>query len=145
MCESYSAEHSSHTLPHTHTLTHPPTHTVVPESVVIGCQGSDVTGAKPSEIAVRLHFEAEHSNVLIVTAELLNGCLARVEVHRMTMCLVQDGIPHHPVSGRLQCSGCNSNYPVYMQFQDSVMISCVEVESIIILNSTSSNFHINLT
>ncbi len=64
---------------------------------MVGCPGSEATGATPSEIALRLHFEAEHSNVLIVTAELLNGCLAKVEVHRMSMCLVQDGLPHHPV------------------------------------------------
>ncbi len=84
--------------PHTLTLAHTHTLIVVPDSIVVGCQGSEVSGVTPTEIAFRLHFEAEHSNVLIVTAELLNGCLAKVEVHRMTMCLVQDGLPHHPVS-----------------------------------------------
>lgn len=80
-------------------------HLVVPDSVVVGCQGSEATGARPSEIALRLHFEAEHSNVLIVTAELLNGCLAQVEVHSMSMALILDGNPHHPVSG-VDCIQC---------------------------------------
>ena len=31
-------------------------------------------------MAFRLHFEAEHSNVLIVTVELLTGCLSPIEV-----------------------------------------------------------------
>lgn len=38
---------------------------------------------------MRLHFEAEHSNVLIVTAELLNGCLTTCEVLAMDMSLHQ--------------------------------------------------------
>lgn len=75
---------------------------VVPDSIVLGCHGSE-SGAKPSELALRLHFEAEHSNVLIVTVELLNGCLTQVEVHEMNVCLLFEGVPHHPVSDHTHC------------------------------------------
>lgn len=61
--------------------------TVVPDSVVVGCLGNSSANVKPGEIALRLHFEAEHSNVLIVTAELLNGCLTTCEVVAMDMSL----------------------------------------------------------
>jgi hypothetical protein len=57
---------------------------VVPNSVVVSCHG-----ARSGELALRLHFEAEHSNVLIVTAELLNGCLTTCEVAHMEMSLQQ--------------------------------------------------------
>ena len=57
-----------------------------------------VVSSPGGELALRLHFEAEHSNVLVVTAELLNGCLSRCEVHSMKMELLQDMYPHFPVS-----------------------------------------------
>lgn len=62
---------------------------VVPNSVVVGCLGNSKYNTKPGELALRLHFEAEHSNVLIVTAELLNGCLTTCEVLHMDMSLKQ--------------------------------------------------------
>lgn len=71
---------------------HPPhtrTHTVVPNSAVVGCLGNSKQNVKAGELALRLHFEAEHSNVLLVTAELLNGCLTTCEVMYMDMALHQ--------------------------------------------------------
>ncbi len=62
---------------------------VVPDSVVVGCSENKEYNTKPGELALRLHFEAEHSNVLIVTAELLNGCLTTCEVLAMDMTLHQ--------------------------------------------------------
>ena len=85
---------------------HVPLLTVVPDSIVLGCHGSE-SGAKPSELALRLHFEAEHSNVLIVTVELLSGCLTQVEVHEMNLCLLFEGVPHHPVSLCIHYVICN--------------------------------------
>lgn len=62
---------------------------VVPDSVVVGCRANESCNVKAGELALRLHFEAEHSNVLIVTAELLNGCLTTCEVLTMDMKLMQ--------------------------------------------------------
>ena len=62
----------------------------VPNAVVVSSPGG--------ELALRLHFEAEHSNVLVVTAELLNGCLSKCEVLTMKMELLQDMYPQFPVS-----------------------------------------------
>ena len=63
----------------------------MPDSVVVSCHSDAARGVKAGEVAFRLHFEAEHSNVLIVTAELLTGCLSPVEVISMNrMCLVTD-------------------------------------------------------
>ena len=64
--------------------------TGVPPSAVISCNDG--------QLAVRLHFEAEHTNVLVVTAELLNGCLASAEITAMTVEIVNPGIPEFPVS-----------------------------------------------
>ena len=64
-------------------------YSVVPDSVVVGCCVNSKANVKPGELALRLHFEAEHSNVLIVTAELLNGCLTACEVLAMEMSLHQ--------------------------------------------------------
>lgn len=64
--------------------------TAVPNAVVVSSPGG--------ELALRLHFEAEHSNVLVVTAELLNGCLSTCEVLAMKMELLQDMYPQFPVS-----------------------------------------------
>lgn len=70
---------------------HPPSpSTAVPNAVVVSSPGG--------ELALRLHFEAEHSNVLVVTAELLNGCLSKCEVLTMKMELLQDMYPQFPVS-----------------------------------------------
>lgn len=49
-----------------------------------------VVASPRGELALRLHFEAEHSNVLVVTAELLNGCLGHTEVLTMSMELLPD-------------------------------------------------------
>lgn len=57
-----------------------------------------VVSSPGGELALRLHFEAEHSNVLVVTAELLNGCLSTCEVLAMKMELLQDMYPQFPVS-----------------------------------------------
>ena len=62
----------------------------VPDSVVVGCQANDEYEVKPGELAIRLHFEAEHSNVLVVTAELLNGSLTTCEVLAMDMTLMAE-------------------------------------------------------
>ncbi len=56
---------------------------------MVGCMGNSKYNVKPGELALRLHYEAEHSNVLIVTAELLNGCLTACEVQGMEMSLHQ--------------------------------------------------------
>ena len=53
-----------------------------------------------AELVLRLHFEAEHSNVLVVTAELLNGCLAHTEVDDLKLELIPDNYPHMPVRKR---------------------------------------------
>ena len=74
--------------PHHHP--HPSPSTAVPNAVVVSSPGG--------ELALRLHFEAEHSNVLVVTAELLNGCLSKCEVLTMKMELLQDMYPQFPVS-----------------------------------------------
>lgn len=60
----------------------------MPDSVVVGCLANNEYEVKPGELAVRLHFEAEHSNVLVVTAELLNGSLTTCEVLAMDMTLM---------------------------------------------------------
>ncbi len=49
-----------------------------------------VVSSPRGELVLRLHFEAEHSNVLIVSAELLNGCLAHTEVQTMSLELLPD-------------------------------------------------------
>lgn len=54
-----------------------------------------------AELVLRLHFEAEHSNVLVVTAELLNGCLAHAEVDDLKLELIPDNFPHMPVRKQL--------------------------------------------
>lgn len=76
----------------------------VPDSVVVSCHGDERNGVKPGEVAFRLHFEAEHSNVLLVTAELLTGCLTPVEVLSIEkMVLVTDYTPDGP---SLVSNGC---------------------------------------
>ena len=69
----------------------------MPDSVVVSCHGDERNGVKPGEVAFRLHFEAEHSNVLVVTAELLTGCLTPVEIISVVrMNLVTDYNPDGP-------------------------------------------------
>lgn len=69
----------------------------MPESVVVSCHGDEGRGVRPGEVAFRLHFEAEHSNVLVVTAELLTGCLTPVEVISVVrMGLVTEHTPDGP-------------------------------------------------
>ena len=83
----------------------------VPDSVVVSCHSDTHNGVKPGEVAFRLHFEAEHSNVLLVTAELLTGCLSRVEVLSVNqMQLVTDVTPDRPslVSQRTRPHHCSS-------------------------------------
>lgn len=64
---------------------------------MVSCHGDERYGVKPGEVAFRLHFEAEHSNVLIVTAELLTGCLSPVEVTNINrMVLITDYQPDGP-------------------------------------------------
>lgn len=64
-------------------------YTGVPQSVVVA--------ANDGELAARLHFEAEHTNVLVVTVELLNGCLASTEIENMTAKIINPVIPEFPV------------------------------------------------
>lgn len=78
---------------------------VVPDSVVVGCLGNEHGKVKPGELALRLHFEAEHSNVMIVTAELLNGCLTRCEVLAMKMVL--------QTNEKVSAHGMEPGYPLY--------------------------------
>ena len=60
----------------------------MPGAVVVGCQGDEEHCIRSGELALRLHFEAEHSNVLLVTTELLNGSLTVCEVIAMEMMLI---------------------------------------------------------
>ena len=39
-------------------------------------------------LALRLHLEAEHTNVLIIQVEVLQGCLMEAEVERMNVELI---------------------------------------------------------
>lgn len=64
-------------------------YTGVPQSVVVA--------ASNGQLAARLHFEAEHTNVLVVTVELLNGCLASTEIENMTAKIINPVIPEFPV------------------------------------------------
>ena len=57
-----------------------------------------VVAANDGELVARLHFEAEHTNVLVVSVELLNGCLASTEIETMTAKVVNPHIPEFPVS-----------------------------------------------
>lgn len=69
----------------------------VPDSVVVSCLRDERQSIKQGEVAFRLHFEAEHSNVLIVTAELLTGCLTPVEILSVVrMDLVTEHTPDGP-------------------------------------------------
>jgi hypothetical protein len=72
----------------------------VPSSVVVA--------ANDGELVARLHFEAEHTNVLVVTVELLNGCLASTEIETMTAKVVNPHIPEFPVSKRLHTLNINA-------------------------------------
>lgn len=65
-----------------------------------GVPHSVVVAANDGELAARLHFEAEHTNVLVVTVELLNGCLASTEIETMTAMIINPVIPEFPVRCR---------------------------------------------
>ncbi len=60
----------------------------VPDSVVVGCEADSANNIRSGELALRLHFEAEHSNVMLVTTELLNGSLTTCEIIAMEMKLI---------------------------------------------------------
>ncbi len=47
-----------------------------------------VVGSSDGNLALRLHFEAEHTNVLIIQIEVLQGCLMETEIDRMNVELV---------------------------------------------------------
>lgn len=47
-----------------------------------------VISSRYGQLALRLHFRAEHTNVLIVQAEVLQGCLTETEIETMDMSLV---------------------------------------------------------
>ena len=64
---------------------------VVPETTVVCCLGNPQGGVKAAEVVLRLHFEAEHSNVLLVSTELLNGCLTSTDIVAMEMSLISEG------------------------------------------------------
>ena len=49
-------------------------------------------------LAVRLHLEAEHTNVLIIQVEVLQGCLMEAEVERMNVELILQEKPIQLVS-----------------------------------------------
>ena len=57
-----------------------------------------MVSANDGELVARLHFEAEHTNVLVVTVELLNGCLASTEIETMTAKVINPQVPEFPVS-----------------------------------------------
>ena len=63
-----------------------------------------VVAANDGELAARLHFEAEHTNVLVVTVELLNGCLASTEIENMTAKIITPTMPEFPVRHAVWCS-----------------------------------------
>ena len=54
----------------------------VPPPVVIGSDGG--------LLALRLQFEAEHSNVLLVKIEVLQGCLTETVLEHVRVELVQE-------------------------------------------------------
>ena len=68
---------------------------------IVGVPQSVVVAANDGELVARLHFEAEHTNVLVVTVELLNGCLASSEIEAMTVKVVNPEVPEFPVSRTL--------------------------------------------
>lgn len=96
----YPSHSNLYLTPHPHSTPLPLTVSLTPSclSPPPGVPVPAVVSSPGGELALRLHFEAEHSNVLVVTAELLNGCLSRCEVHSMKMELLQDMYPHFPVS-----------------------------------------------
>ena len=90
---------------------------MVPKSVVVICRDDEMHGVQSGEVAFRLHFEAEHSNVLIVTAELLTGCLTPVEIINVNrMELVTEHTPDGPQlvrwrgGGLCTCTWCLENW-----------------------------------
>lgn len=56
-----------------------------------------VVGSDDGSLALRLHFEAEFSNVLVVTVELLNGCVLKAEVLAMQLELLQHSVNFPPL------------------------------------------------
>ena len=54
-----------------------------------------VLGSNDGHLALRLHFEAEHTNVLLIQVEVLQGCLFDTEVERMNVELI---LQEKPVS-----------------------------------------------
>lgn len=75
----------------------PPLSPVVPDPVIVGSDNG--------QLALRIHCEAEHSNVLVVKVELLQGCLTETTVERMKVELVIQDRPIRRVSH-------SSTYPV---------------------------------
>ena len=47
-----------------------------------------VISSRYGQLALRLHFRAEHTNVLVIQAEVLQGCLTETEIETMDMSLV---------------------------------------------------------
>ena len=78
-------------------MSHCQVHVKVKAVLPVGVPRSVVVAANEGELAARLHFEAEHTNVLVVTVELLNGCLASTEIENITAKIVTPGIPEFPV------------------------------------------------
>lgn len=75
-----------------------------------------VVGSNYGILALRLHFEAEHTNVLIIQVEVLQGCLTETEVERMNVELI---LQERPVS-LILASAPQEFQSSYMSLQKSI-------------------------
>ena len=110
----------------------------MPDSVVVSCHGDEGRGVKPGEVAFRLHFEAEHSNVLVVTAELLTGCLTPVEVISVVrMGLVTEHTPDGPQLVSLMVKSVHMKFRFVEMISHCIGIQCIHEENIEISRLTA--------
>ena len=110
----------------------------MPDSVVVSCHGDEGRGVKPGEVAFRLHFEAEHSNVLVVTAELLTGCLTPVEVISVVrMGLVTEHTPDGPQLVSLMVKFVHTMFRFVEMISDCISVQSVHEENVEISRLTA--------
>lgn len=69
-----------------------------------------IVSANDGELVARLHFEAEHTNVLVVSVELLNGCLASTEVETMSAKVINPVAPEFPVRIVMFTKLCDTSF-----------------------------------
>lgn len=55
---------------------------------VLAIPDATVISSRYGQLALRLSFRAEHTNVLVIQAEVLQGCLTETEIETMDMSLV---------------------------------------------------------